>query len=142
MKICITENIDKAIENYTLVPILYGKVDMHSLPNNCATEIVAIDAVDSIPSDLLPTFVSSVKNKMRLGAKLHIGGFELSALSRAVMNGNISTKEYNDLIFSKKGIYKSKDILSLLQQVDLQIEKVLIRGYFYEITATRPINSN
>ena len=142
MKIYITEHLDKAIENYTIVPILYGKLDMYSIPNNSATEIIAIDALDSIPSELLIDFISAIRQKMRIGSKLIVGGVELSAISRDVVNGKISTKEYNELIFSKKGIYRSRDILDLLQQADLNIENASIKGYQYEITAIRPQNTN
>jgi hypothetical protein len=144
MKIYITENLDKAIENYIVVPILYGKLDsyLHSIYNNSATEIVAIDALDSIPYELLVEFISSVRQKMRIGGKLIIGGIELAALSRDVINGKVSTKDYNELIFSKKGIYRSKDIIDLLTQADLVIEQASIKGYQYEITTIRPENKN
>jgi predicted DNA-binding protein (UPF0278 family) len=142
MKIYITENLDKAIENYKLVPILYGKLDMYSIPNNSATEIVAVDAVDSIPSEFLTDFISSIRQKMRIGSKLIVGGIELSAISRDVVNGKISTKDYNELIFSKKGVYRSRDIIDLLQQADLSVEQASIKGYQYEITAIRPQSTN
>lgn len=142
MKIYITEHLDKAIEHYKIIPILYGKIDTISIPNNSATEVVAIDAIDSIPSNLLVEFVQSIRQKMRVGASLVIGGTELSALARDIINNKISTKDFNELIFNKRGIYRSLDIVDLLKQAELVIDKITIRGYNYEIAASRSNDSN
>lgn len=142
MKIHITENIDKAIENYTIVPILYGKIDLGLTPNNSVTHIVAIDALDSVPSNLLVDFISNIVAKMRLGCELVLGGTELAAISRDVVNNNITTPDYNQLIFSKRGIYRSEDIIKLLNEANLTINNVQIRGHRYELTATRPYPKN
>lgn len=137
MKIHITENIDKALENYTVVPILYGKIDLGLTPNNSATHIIAIDALDSVPSNLLVEFVTKIFEKMRIGCELVIGGTELSAISRDVIQNNITTPEYNELIFSKRGIYKSEDIIKLLLSANLTINNIQIKGHKYELTASR-----
>lgn len=142
MKIYITEHLDKAIENYKLIPILYGKIDVISIPNNSATEIIAIDAMDSIPSHLLVEFIKSVRQKMRIGASLIVGGTELSALARDLINHKISTKDFNESVLNKRGIYRSLDIIDLLKQAGLTIDKTIIRGYNYEISASRPSDSN
>lgn len=142
MKIQITENIDKAIENYTIIPILYGKIDLSLTPNNSVTHIIAIDALDSIPSSLLAEFVSNIVQKMRLGCQIIIGGTELDAISKDVISHVISTQDYNELIFNKRGIYRSEDIIRLLNQAGLTINSTQIRGYKYELTASRPYPKN
>ena len=142
MKIQITENIDKAIENYTVVPILYGKIDLSLTPNNSVTHIVAIDAIDSVPDTLLVEFISNIVQKMRLGCQIILGGTELSAISKDVVNNNITTQDYNKLIFGKRGIYRSGDIINLLNQANLTINNVQIKGYKYELTASRPYPKN
>lgn len=142
MKIQITENIDKAIENYTVIPILYGKIDLGLAPDNSVTHVIAIDAMDSVPSTLLVDFLSSIIKKMRLGCQIILGGTELDAIAKDVINHNISTQEYNELIFTKRGIYRSQEIVKLLNQSGLSIDSIQIRGYKYELTASRPFPAN
>lgn len=142
MKVYITENIDKVVEGFTMIPIIYGKIDLGQVPNNAAQTIVAIDALDSIPVRFLSTFLDDVKSKMRFNSELILGGTELSIISRDILTGTLNTKQYNELVFSKRGLYNVSDIVSLLQDKKLLINKSAIKGYNYEISATRPQASN
>ena len=142
MKVYITENIDKVIEGYTMIPIIYGKIDLGQVPNNAAKSIVAVDALDSIPVQFLDNFLDDVKSKMRLNSKLILGGTELSVISRDVLLGNLNTQKFNELVFSKRGLYNISDIVSILQSKNLIINKSSIKGYNYEISVTRPQASN
>ncbi len=142
MKVYITENIDQAIEGYKIIPILYGKIDLGAVTNNAATEIVAIDAMDSIPLKFFEEFIKHVLQKMRLECKLHLGGTELSALCKDFVNGKVSCEDYNEILFSKRGIYNVNYVLEALRKAGLTIQNVLINGYNYEITAIREKNNN
>jgi len=142
MKVYITENIDKVIEGYTMIPIIYGKIDLGQVPNNAAKSIVAVDALDSIPVQFLDNFLDDVKSKMRLNSELILGGTELSVISRDVLLGNLNTQKFNELVFSKRGLYNISDIVSILQSKNLIINKSSIKGYNYEISVTRPQASN
>ena len=142
MKVYITENIDKVIEGYVMIPIIYGKVDLGQIPNNAAQSIVATDALDSIPVQFIDTFLEDIRSKMRFNSELVIGGTELSIVSRDILLGNLNTQKYNELIFSKRGIYNVSDIISLLQNKNLTINKSSIKGYNYEISVTRSQASN
>jgi hypothetical protein len=142
MKVYITENIDKVIEGYVMIPIIYGKVDLGQIPNNAAQSILATDALDSIPVQFIDMFLEDIRSKMRFNSELVIGGTELSIVSRDVLLGNLNTQKYNELIFSKRGIYNVSDIISLLQNKNLTINKSSIKGYNYEISVTRSQASN
>jgi hypothetical protein len=142
MKIHITENIDKVLQDHQIVPILYGKIDLGIIPDNAAQSIVAIDALDSIPANLLAEFFQKISQKMRFGCNIIVGGLELSSLCKDVISGKVSTNDYNNLIYSKRGVYSVSDILSILSQLNLKIESVIMKGHNYEIKATRPITTN
>lgn len=142
MRVYITENIDQVIEGYVMIPIIYGKVDLGQVPNNAAQSIVAADALDSIPVQFLSTFLEDIKAKMRLNSELILGGTELSIISRDVLLGNLNTQKYNELIFSKRGIYNVSDIVTLLQEKKLNVNKSSIKGYSYELSVTRPQTAN
>lgn len=142
MKLFISENIDKAIEGFVLVPIVYGEVDLRNVPENAASDIVAIDAVDSISINNIRQFITSICRALRLGGTIHIGGIDAYGLSRNLISGNIDLIEYNTLIAKKQGIYTSKYISDLLISHNLNIQSIIYKGSFYEITASRPKNKN
>jgi hypothetical protein len=142
MKIHITENVSKAIEGYGMIPIVYGKADLGAIPDNSLTEIIAIDAIDSIPSDLLSQFIESLVSKMRLGSSLILGGIELGVVSRSLINGRLTSFSFNDIMSKKKSIHSSKDIVDLLKSHNVNIDNVQIIGNHYEITASRPSSKN
>jgi len=142
MNIHITENIDNIIDGYQMIPIIYGKIDTGMLSNNSAENIIAIDAIDSIPHDMLDTFFKEVRSKMRFGCNIILGGIELVAISRDVINGKIDSKTFNELVYKKRGIYHINDIKNILHKHGLVIKSIIIKGYEYEITAFRPLKTN
>jgi hypothetical protein len=142
MKIHITENIENIIEGYGMAPIIYGKVDLNKYPDNSLTEIIAIDALDSIPENLFNDFLKQVVNKMRIGCIAIFGGVELGLVVRNVINGKIDSAEFNHLVFNKKSIHSCADVVKLLQFLNLNIDNVNIRGSNYEIAFSRPANKN
>ena len=94
MNIHITENIDNIIDGYQMIPIIYGKIDTGMLSYNSAENIIAIDAIDSIPHDMLDDFFEEVRSKMRFGCNIILGGIELLAISRDIINGKIDSISY------------------------------------------------
>jgi len=140
MKLFISENIDKAIEGYTLVPIVYGKVDLTKIPDNAASHIVAIDALDKINYQDLQAFLQNILSKLRLNGIINLGGIDAYALSRSLISGNTDLKEFNEEISTISGIYSAKIIVDLLHKFDLNINDVVYKGDRYEVTATRSKN--
>jgi hypothetical protein len=142
MKIHITENIENIIEGYHMAPIIYGKVDLNKYPDNSLEEIIAIDALGSIPVDLLNAFFDQVISKMRMGCTMIIGGVELGLIARNIINGKLNSETFNKLMLKNKSIYSSVDIVNILIQRNLTIDSVNIIGNNYEIKTSRPANKN
>lgn len=142
MKIHITENIENIIEGYKMAPIIYGKIDIDKYSDNSVTEIIAIDAIGSIPTELLSNFLDQVVKKMRMGCTMTIGGIELGLLARNVVNGKINSEVFNGLVFKNRSIFSSVDIVNMLIQRNLVIDNVNIIGNNYEIKTSRPANKN
>jgi len=140
MKLFISENIDKNLQGYTIVPIIYGEIDISNIPNNSATSIVAIDALDSIKYDNIIEFLRLVISKMRLGCVLHLGGIDAYAISRELLNGAKSIEEFNKELCSNNGVYSSKFISDILHGNKLKIKSIVYKGNRYEISATRSEN--
>jgi len=142
MKIHITENIENIIEGYKMAPIIYGKVDIDKYPDNSLTEIIAIDAIGSIPVELLSNFLDQVVKKMRMGCTMTIGGVELGLLARNIVNGKINSETFNGLVFKNRSIFSSVDIVNMLTRRNLVIDNVNIIGNNYEIKTSRRANKN
>lgn len=142
MKVYISENLDKVIEGFTTIPIVYGAVDLGSIPNNGASTIVAIDAVDSIKHENINDFIIGLASKMRINSVVHVGGLDAYAVSKDLVSGKINVEEYNKSIAGKLGIYSAKFICDLLRSQNLTINSSTFRGSNYEISATRIVNKN
>lgn len=142
MKVYISEHLDKIIEGFNTIPIVYGSVDLGSIPNNGASVIVAIDALDSIKQENIADFIRGMASKMRINAVIHLGGLDAYALSKDLIGGKIDIEDYNKSITGKLGVYSSRYICDLIQSQNLTINSVTFRGNNYEISATRIINQN
>jgi hypothetical protein len=137
MKIHITENLDKLIDGYTMMPIVYGKIDMSNVPNNCATDVIASDAIDSIFVDDIINFFEQVVSKIRLNGKLFVSGTDLCLLAQDIISGAIKCQDFNKLTTDKRSIYPVDDIVKIISSMGLKIDSVEIKGNKYEIRAIR-----
>jgi hypothetical protein len=137
MKIQITENPEKLIDGYSMMPIVYGKIDMSGIPNNCSTEILANDAIDSIFVDDIMDFFSQIVSKLRMNGKLFVSGTDLSIICQEVLSGAMNCVEFNKLNNEKRSLYPTDDIVSIIISSGLKIDFVEIKGNKYEIRATR-----
>lgn len=142
MKIYISENIDKIIDGFHTIPIVYGSVDFSSVPTNGASVIVAIDALDSIKQENIADFIFGMASRMRINGMIHLGGLDAYAISKDLLNGSLDINEYNKAISGKLGIYSMRYISDILKANNLTINSSSFRGRNYEISATRIINKN
>ena len=137
MKIHITENVEKSIVGFSMIPVIYGKVELDIVPDNGALEIF-VENLDQINYDHVEEFLINIRNKTRKNGTVIISGTELSLLSRNVAFNKITSKDFNSLITNKKGLHKVHDIVNLLKLNGLMIQDVMIKGNIYGIKASRP----
>lgn len=142
MKVFISENIDRGLQGYTTIPIVYGEVDLTNIPDNSLTSIIAIDALDSIKYDKIIEFLRLLISKMRLSCTVYLGGVDVYAASRELISGSINIEKYNKEVLGKNGVYSSKFILDILQDNNITINSVVYKGNKYEISATRSNHQN
>lgn len=142
MKLHITDNEKQVIGGYQHIQTSNCISDLQSIPNNSADNIVANNAIDNISYDKLSEFINVIASKMRFGCQAIIGGIDILALSIGVVNGEISSNQYNDLVYSKKCIYSSTEVSDMIKTLNLQINSIFINGYNYEISFSRPRISN
>jgi hypothetical protein len=137
MNIHITENVDKIIDGFKMIPVINGSFDLSGIPDNSALNIVAVDAVDSIKFDFMEKFITDIRTKIRINGKVVIGGADLSTICGNVFDGKNTSKDFNNIIYSKKSCQNMSDIIDLLISVGLTINLVQFKGFNYEVTATR-----
>ena len=142
MKVYISENIDKVIEGFSAIPIVYGVADFSSIPNNGASTIVAIDALDSIKPNDISQFINTIISKMRINCELFLGGIDAYSISKDLVSGKINVDEYNKIISGKNGIYSLTYIVDILLSNNIKILSTVFRGNNYEISATRLVSKN
>jgi hypothetical protein len=79
----------------------------------------------------------TIRKLLRLKGTLSINGVDINCISRDLINRSIDVKTYNEIVFSKTGIYDSKELCEKLIGLGLTIDKVYLRGSIYEIKAIR-----
>jgi len=136
MKIYVTENVDQIIDNYTMMPIVYGKINIDNIPFNCADEII-IDSMDNIPYSEKDLFFDQITSRLRLNGKLILFGMDLEIICQYLLNGSISIETINKILFDKSSIYTVENIKQDLNKRQLTIEYINIMETKYEIRCHR-----
>ena len=136
MKLQILKNIQDCIDGYNPVLIDNGAFNV-DLPDNSVESILMIETIDSIGANQIDESLQKIRKLIRLNGSLKISGIDLFCLSRDFLNGTIDTKTYNDIIFSRSGIYDSVTIINKLKALGLSVDQSLIKGSVYEIHAFR-----
>jgi hypothetical protein len=136
MKIQILKNIEDCVDGYS--PIILDDVDLNiDAPDNSISDILMINSIENISYNNLDKILMTVKKLLRLKGTLSINGIDINCISRDLINRAIDAKTYNEIIFSKAGIYDSKELCDKLTALGLRIDKVSLRGSIYEIKAIR-----
>lgn len=124
-------------------------VDFRSLDSVCepaeCTEIRAPNILNFIHGSELYSVLANWVSKLRHGGKLIVGGSELLECCKSVMLGQINVAEANKLFYNEKrtpwhvnfGMYECNEIVGLLTDFGLRIEKKRINGNTFVIEAYR-----
>lgn len=136
MKIQILKDIQDCVDGYTPVILGDNGIDI-DVPNNSVSDILIVNSIENISYDKLDELLMSIKRLLRLNGTVVINGVDINCISRDLINRSIDVKTYNEIVFSKTGIYDSKELCEKLIGLGLTIDKVFLRGSIYEIKAIR-----
>ena len=136
MKIQILKNIEDCVDGYN--PIILDDTDLNiDAPDNSISEILIINSIENLSYHNLDKLLMTIRKLLRLKGTLSINGVDINCISRDLINRSIDVKTYNEIVFSKAGIYDSKELCEKLIGLGLTIDKVYLRGSIYEIKAIR-----
>lgn len=136
MKIQILKNIEDCVDGYN--PIILDDTDLNiDAPDNSISEILIINSIEHLSYHNLDKLLMTIRKLLRLKGRLSINGVDINCISRDLINRSIDVKTYNEIVFSKAGIYDSKELCEKLIGLGLTIDKVYLRGSIYEIKAIR-----
>lgn len=134
MKILITETPSKSIDGYMILPVVHGSLKLDSVPRNGCEEIVIDSCLDSVKEK---TAISKLSDKMRKGGNISIYGKDINILCKELINKNISQEDFEDYVTSKKTLWSTDRLCDALRGLGLKIIHSQIKGYNYEIKASR-----
>jgi cyclopropane fatty-acyl-phospholipid synthase-like methyltransferase len=136
MKLQILTDIKDCIDGYNPA-FLDNEVLNVDVPDNSVSSILMIGSIESVSYKSLDNLLNSVRRILRRNGKVVISGIDVNCISRDLINRVIDAKTYNEVVFSKNGIYDSKELCNKLSSLGLTIEKVTLKGSVYELHASR-----
>jgi len=138
MKIQIITDIKECIDGYNPILLEEGTFTIDA-PENSISSILMLQSIENIPYNMLDNTLRTLRRYLRINGKLVIGGIDINCISRDLINKVIDVKTYNDVIFSKRAIYDSKELFDKISELGLTIDKMTLKGSIYEIHASRSV---
>lgn len=137
MKIHIVQENEEHIQGYERVVISEEGVELEKVSDNECTFILASGCLDAIKVESMEEFLIKLRQKMRMGSSISIGGTDLRVFCRAVVNGGISPQDASKVFSRNKSCSDVNYVSDLLQRLGLKINTTTISGVYYEIEASR-----
>ena len=137
MKIHVVRENEKHIEGYERVVINDKGIELEKFSDNECSFILAGECIDSIDIENIEELLFKLRQKMRLGSTIVIGGTDIRVFCRAVINGSISSDHASQVFSNNKSCSDVNHISEILQKLGLEIITTNISGIHYEIEASR-----
>jgi hypothetical protein len=139
MKIHIVDPEQETIEGYERVEVEGGNVDLSKYADNECDFILASDCINGMSIEQAHRAIVEIRQKMRINARLVIGGLDLRLMARHIIRGGWNTQEANAAIFNNSSCLDLNYTKNLIESCGLKIETTRILGLSYEIEATREL---
>jgi len=137
MKIHIVDKDETHIEGYEKVEITDNTFSLDKYSNNECSFVLASDCLDLIDYNNITNSLMMIRQKMRIGSTLVIGGTDIRLLCRAVVSGHIDAETFNNMVSNKKSLSEITSISKIVLDLGLSIVTTKISGIHYEIEASR-----
>lgn len=152
MKVLI--GVDVApLNGYTVVDPMGGdgkhSIDFRNLDSICdvseCEEIRAPHILGHIHGSELMGTLNNWISKLRHGGKIIVGGYDIFECSKAVILGQMSVSDANKMFYNTKdspwnvnfGMYECNEIVGILQEFGLKVDKKRVNGSFFVVEAHR-----
>jgi hypothetical protein len=114
-----------------------GSVDLSDVSQNECVEIVLSQVLNQLTIDQIVPFLTQVSGKLRKGGKLYINGVSLRTICRRLLKYEIDDVQINGVFHNTKSILSISTVKGIINQLDIEIHKIIINGENYEIICTR-----
>ena len=120
-------------------------ISQYSLRNNLFKNLIDINELDNItdkydklyigdilcfvPQEQIANILSKIKSKLNLGGYLIIDQFDLYELIIAVLNENLSSQDFNNIIAPRQRLFFIYEMVHLLKQLQFKIISKDIDNY-------------
>lgn len=136
MKIQILKEISDCIDGYNPVFVENNTINV-DVPDNSISSILMINTIELIPYSEINNFLMKIKQLLRLNGKLVITGVDINCLSTDVINKVVDCAVYNEILYSRSGIYDCSELSKKLLSLGIKTDKIMLKGSTYELHAIR-----
>jgi len=118
-------------------------MDFKSLDAVCddssCTEIRGTNALNFVHGSVLGDVLKHWINKLRHGGILIVGGFDIFEISKAVFLSHLAVVDANQILYKDGvcGIYTPNEIVGILHELGLKINKRRVNGNEFVVEACR-----
>ena len=137
MKLQITNNRIQAIEGFSVVHIEKLDEELAKISHNECDLILATEAFDWVKAHEVLGLVQKLVQKCRMNGKIVVGGKDINAFAKFVLNSLISEEDASNMISECKSMTNSSIIAGILASSGFQVLSVQMNGINYEITISR-----
>ena len=137
MKIQLTIPTQQKIEGIREITLKNGNIDFEDISDNECEYILADKILNEFAHENIINCLSSLRQKLRIGGKLIIGGVDLRMFTTSVINNLISIEDASNVVNNCKSMSDSTQVANIISQLELKVISTQINGIYYEITAER-----
>jgi hypothetical protein len=137
MKLQITNNRIQTIEGFSVVHIEKLDEELAKISHNECDLILATEAFDWVKAHEVLGLVQKLVQKCRMNGKIVVGGKDINAFAKFVLNSLISEEDASNMIAECKSMTNSSIIAGILASSGFQVLSVQMNGINYEITISR-----
>lgn len=134
------------IGNFNVKPIDFRAMEFFDTAKNAeCTEIILDDCLDYFCINAVKSFLGYICGKLRKYGNIHVSGTDVSEISRAFFNGEISEDEFNVFMYGsgktiwdwKHGCHSMFKIVDILEGCGIKIDMAAIHEYSFRISGVR-----
>lgn len=137
MKLAVTNpNTNSVIDGDA---IKVGIQELSGVENSSCIEVNLNDCMDYVPLSERIKLLEMAVGKLRYGGVLFLSGTDLEAICHSTKYSATGIEQINAALYSGRlSIDYLHNVLSILKEIDLEVEKASLENIYYSIRAKRP----
>lgn len=138
MKLQLIRDQSESIEGFkSIIATSFMPPSVDDVIDNSCELIILGDVLDMYPQETRNNVLVSVIKKLRLNGEISVSGVEARALCKMCVNNLISAQNLSTVFGMTNSVLELDQVVSILEQCNLQVETSKINGYKYELRARR-----